>query len=184
MLLMQKSRRNLTLGETALIDLITSSVEVYKKETFGLLLGKKHKKHYMVYDVVNFLSAKRGYEFVHVSPLRINRVDYVLSNLTNLRVIGDFHSHPDSPDKLSGADKIDVKKSGLSLTTLVIVKKAKRRYHNWEIRDNSIVGFIGNRYHIKIMAFEYDKKLDKLFQIKIICPCLKKLNKLKVFYKK
>ena len=122
---MQEFRRNLTLAERVLIDIVTSSIEVYKKETYGLLLGQKHKKHYMVYDVINFQTAKRGYESVNVSTLRINRVNFVLANLTSLRAIGDFHTHPDFPSRLSNPDKIDVKKSGLGLTVLVIINQIR-----------------------------------------------------------
>ncbi len=176
---MQEFRRNLTIAEKALIGIITSSIEIYKKELYGFLLGEKHRKHYMIYDAINFLSARRSYQFVNIPSVRINRVSYVLFHLTNLRLIGDFHSHPEGPDRLSGLDKADIKKSSLTLSVLIVVNKTKRKVHGWEIKDKNIVGFIGNKYHIKIMAFEYDKKQDKLFHIKIVCPCLKKLNKLK-----
>jgi proteasome lid subunit RPN8/RPN11 len=181
---MQKLRRNLTLSERALIDIITSSIEVYKKETFGLLLGEKHKKHYMINDVLNFQTAKRGYEWVNVPTMRINRINYVLSHLTDLKVVGDFHSHPDGPARLSGLDKKDTKNSGLTLTVLVVINKIKRKIHGWMIKENDLVGTIGNKYHVKIIAYEYDKKQDKFHKIKIVCSCLKKMNKLKIQKKK
>jgi len=177
-------RRNLTLAERAFIDIVLSSIEIYKKECFGILLGEKHKKHYMVYDVINFLSAKRSYEFVNVPTVRVNRVNYTLSRLTNLRVIGDFHSHPDGPDKLSGLDKKDVKNSGLTLTLLVVVEKMRGKGNRWRIMDKNLIGDIGNKYHVKIMAFEYDKRKDNVYQIKIVCPFLRKINKLKQLTKK
>ena len=175
---MEEFRRNLTITEKTLVEIIASSVEIYKKEAFGILLGEKHKKHYMAYDAISFLSAKRSYGFVNVPTIRANRVNYTLSYLTKFKIIGDFHSHPEGPDKLSGLDKSDIRNSGLGLSVLIIVTKAKKKSHNWKIEDNNIIGFIGNKYHIKIMAFEYDKKEDKLFHLKIVCPSLKKLNKL------
>lgn len=180
---MQEFRRNLTITEKTLIEIITSSVEIYKKEAFGILLGEKHKKHYMAYDAISFLSAKRSYESIKVPTIRVNRVNYTLSHLTKFRVIGDFHSHPEGPDKLSGLDKKDIRNSGLGLSILIVVTKIKKKVHNWKIEDNNIVGFIGNKYHIKIMAFEYNKKEDKLTHIKIVCPSLKKLNKLQAIKK-
>ncbi|MBI2675321.1 MAG: Mov34/MPN/PAD-1 family protein [Candidatus Aenigmarchaeota archaeon] len=170
-------RRNLTLSERALIDIATACTEVYKKEAIGLLIGVKHKKHYMVRDAINFQSAIRGYEYVNVPSIRINRVNYVLSRLTDLRVVGDFHSHPDFPSRLSPTDKKDVKKGGLALTILVVLNRIKRKAHGWKAKDKGIVGDIGNRYHMKIMAFEYDRKLEKFNKIKIVCPSLRKINR-------
>tara|TARA_Y100000310_G_scaffold345665_1_gene467970 strand:+ start:26387 stop:26929 length:543 start_codon:yes stop_codon:yes gene_type:complete len=179
-----KKLRNVTISERAFVDIIASCIEVYKKETYGFLIGEKHKKHYMIYDAISFQSAKRGYESVNVSTFRINRMNYVFSHLTNLKLVGDFHSHPDFPDKLSETDKKDTKNSGLTLTLLIIPKQTKKKRHPWKIEDNNLLGFVGNKYYVKIMAFEYDRKKNKLFQIKIVCPSLKKLNKLKTFKKK
>ncbi|MBI4173810.1 MAG: Mov34/MPN/PAD-1 family protein [Candidatus Aenigmarchaeota archaeon] len=172
------SRRNLTISEQALVQMVTSSIEVYKKEAIGLILGQKHKKHYLAKDAINFQSAKRGYVSVDVPQARINRLNYVLGRLTDSRVIGDFHSHPDFPETLSSTDKEDLKVSGLTLTVLTVVRKAGRKGHDWHIKDKALSGFVGNRYHVKLLAFEYDKKAGKFFRIKIVCPHLKKLNRL------
>ena len=50
--------------------------------------------------------------------------------------------------------------------------------------DKNLIGDIGNKYHVKIMAFEYDKRKDNVYQIKIVCPFLRKINKLKQLTKK
>ena len=169
--------RNLTLSEDAFISLVTSCVEVYKKESFGLLLGIMHRKHYMVIDTINYQSAKRGYVEVSVTPNKVKRMNYVLKRVTDLRVIGDFHSHPDGPEYLSDTDYDEIAKSGTPLSVLVVVKKT-RKHGKWEVhKDLSVSGTIGNRFFVKILAFEFDGR--EIYPIKIVCPYVKELNKMK-----
>ena len=52
--------RNATITEPALLHLIVSSIETYKKETFGLLLGEVHKKHYLIKEAIPVQTAKRA----------------------------------------------------------------------------------------------------------------------------
>lgn len=168
--------RNLTLSEDAFISLVTSCVEVYKKESFGILLGIMHRKHYMVIDTINYQSAKRGYVEVSVTPNKVKRMNYVLKRVTDLRVIGDFHSHPDGPEYLSETDYDEIAKSGTPLSVLVVVKKS-RKHRKWEVhKDLSVSGNIGSRFFVKILAFEFDGR--EIYPIKIICPYIKELNKL------
>ena len=169
--------RNLTLSEDAFISLVTSCVEVYKKESFGILLGIMHRKHYMVIDTINYQSAKRGYVEVSVTANKVKRMNYVLKRVTDLRVIGDFHSHPDGPEYLSETDYDEIAKSGTPLSVLVVVKKT-RKHGKWEIhKDLSVSGNIGSKFFVKIMAFEFDGR--EIYPIKIICPYIKELNKMK-----
>ena len=169
--------RNLTLSEDAFISLVTSCVEVYKKESFGLLLGIMHRKHYMVIDTINYQSAKRGYVEVSVTANKVKRMNYVLKRVTDLRVIGDFHSHPDGPEYLSETDYDEIAKSGTPLSVLVVVKKT-RKHGKWEVhKDLSVSGTIGNRFFVKILAFEFDGR--EIYPIKIVCPYVKELNKMK-----
>ena len=115
-----KAKRNATIAEQAFIGMVTNAIEVYKKETFGLLIGKKHKKHYHITDTIAFQTAKRDYEWVNIKGHRIKRINHALSHLTENQVIGDFHSHPEGPHKLSGADKEDLLEHMPTLTCFPI----------------------------------------------------------------
>lgn len=171
-------KRNLTLGERAFISMVTSCVEVYKKESFGVLLGKMHKKHYMVIDTINYQSAKRGYVEVTVSDAKVKRMNYVLGCIADFRVIGDFHSHPDGPDHLSETDYEELAEGGTPLTVLVVVKKSSK-IKDWVVnKDMSISGSVGKRFFVKLMAYEFDGR--EIYPIKIVCPYIKKLNKEKM----
>ena len=177
-------QRNVTITEQAFVGMVASSLEVYKKESFGLLIGEVHKKHYLVLNTYTYQAAQRDYESVSITPQKKNRIDTSLRFFTPSKIIGDFHSHPDGPGFLSACDKIDTLSGKTELTILVSVYKARSR-HKWKTnKDLSVSGSIGNTYFIKIFAFEADKKGKKVNPIKIVCPYLKKINKLKLFEKR
>ena len=177
-------RRNATLSRQAFIDMVTNAVEVYKKESFGILLGVRHKKHYFVSDVIAYQTATNDYETVDVTSFRVNRINFALSHLTNQQVIGDYHSHPQGPDKLSATDVADLFKGTPSLTCLVSIYKS-RRCEPWKRNpDHSISGGIGGKFFVRISAFEVEHKKNQLRRLKIVCPYMKRINKLKLYKKK
>jgi proteasome lid subunit RPN8/RPN11 len=177
-------QRNATIKEQAFVGMIASALEVYKKESFGLLIGEIHKKHYLIVDTYTYQAAQRKYESVGITPQKKNRINNSLRFFSSSRVIGDFHSHPEGPDFLSGCDKTDTLSGNTELTILVSVYKTKTR-HKWRFnKDLSISGSVGNTYFIKIVAFEANKKEKRVNPIKIVCPYLTKINKLKLFEKR
>ena len=177
----EKPKRNATIAQQAFIGMITNAIEVYKKECFGLLLGKKHKKHYHVTDTIAFQTAKRDYEWVNIKANRINRMNFALSHLSDEQVIGDFHSHPEGPDKLSPTDKSDLFKHLTTLTCLVSIYKTKK-CEKWKFCDDkSVCGTIGSKYFVRIIAYEIDQKKKELSRIKVVCPYIRKINKLRLY---
>ena len=96
---------NATISKHAFLTMLTSCIEVYKKEAMGIILGETHRKHYKVTDALTYTSAERGYMGVKVSAKKIHDIDYVINHVTRSNVLGFFHSHPDYPDHLSGLDK-------------------------------------------------------------------------------
>ena len=131
----------------------------------------------MVIDTINYQSAKRGYVEVSVTPNKVKRMNYVLKRVTDLRVIGDFHSHPDGPEYLSDTDYDEIARSGTPLSVLVVVKKT-RKHRRWKVhKDLSVSGNIGSKFFVKIMAFEFDGR--EIYPIKIVCPYVKELNKMR-----
>ena len=173
--------RHVKLSQQAFIGMITSSIEVYKKECFGLIIGSKHKTYYYAYDALPYQSADRDYESVTLAANRCNKMNHALQYLTTHQVIGDYHSHPEGPDRLSSTDAIDIKEIGGELTMLISVRKTTK-FQKWQWNDDlSISGTIGKKYKIKIKAFEYAPKHKVIAPIKIVCPYVKKLNKLKLY---
>jgi len=174
-------KRNATISKNAFIGMIANAIEVYKKECFGILIGTKHKKHYHVTDTIAFQTAKRDYEWVNIKAHRINRINFALSHLSDEQVIGDFHSHPEGPEKLSGADIEDLLKHITTLTCLVSIYKTKKCEKWVYCDDKSVCGSIGSKFFVRIIAYEIDHKKKSIDRIKIVCPYIKIINKLKLY---
>ncbi|HLC19397.1 MAG TPA: Mov34/MPN/PAD-1 family protein [Candidatus Nanoarchaeia archaeon] len=164
----------------AFIDLVISALEVYKKEAFGLLIGRTEGSQYFISDIIPYQSAQRSYEWVNMSSQRINRINFALGHLTNHEVIGDYHSHPQGPDKLSATDVSDLFKGARRLTCLLSVYK-KKSCEPWRHEDYSIMGSIGGRYFVRLMAYEVDRKRGIIHRINVVCPYMKRVNKAKLF---
>ena len=173
-------KRSAFLSRQAFIDLVVSALEVYKKESFGLLIGRVGGSRYFVSDIIPYQSAQRSYEWVNMSSQRINRINFALGHLTKHEVIGDYHSHPQGPDKLSATDVSDLFKGVRGLTCLVSVYKKKSR-EPWRHSDYSIMGSIGGRFFVRLMAYEVDRKGHIIHRINVVCPYMKRVNKAKLY---
>src|SRR3990172_19023 len=90
---MRKKDIEVFLSENVFMGLILSSVEVYKKECFGLLLGYRTPQKYIVEHAVPYQSAKRGHKWIELRSDKWKVIQEVLENFPKLDMIGDFHSH-------------------------------------------------------------------------------------------
>ncbi|MFC2143139.1 Mov34/MPN/PAD-1 family protein [Candidatus Aenigmatarchaeota archaeon] len=172
-----------TIRLPALINMVVSSIEVYKKEAFGFLLGRRQRGNYIVDHAVIFQSAKRDYEYIALDSHRQNRINKTLRFLVNQKYVGEFHSHADFPEKLSKTDIREMKKIGEGIVSLLVVVKKSRQFYKWiyNARERSISGTVGD-YFVKVMAFEYyGEKIEKL---PIACPHIKQINKIRKIYEK
>lgn len=168
----------LVLRNQAFVNILASSLEVYKKEAYGVLLGRRRGRDYVVRYVFSYQSAKRHYDWVVMDPRRQNRIDQILKCLMDYRYIGDFHSHIDWPAHLSDADKKEMRELGIPVSILLLVKDASRRAR-WRFlqSDFSLTGTVGDRYFIKIYAYEYDRHSGKIRKLRIHCPFVHRLNR-------
>ena len=165
--------------DPALISMIVSSIEVFKKETFGILIGKKSGKNYIIKQAVNVQNAKRDYYYVLVEKRQENRIVNTLRHLTDNRWTGDFHSHSNGWEKLGPGDVKDIRDQGSGkVFVLVIVKKTNRDY-KWiyNARDRSISGSIGKKFFVKLVAYHLNDRTDKIEKLVIKAPLTKTFNR-------
>lgn len=170
-----------------LLSMIVSSVEVYKKETFGILLGKKRGKDFFVNYAVNFQSASRHYDYVSIDALRENRIANTVRYVTNEKYIGDFHSHSGNFEKPSKHDLKDMVSQGSGRVFILVVVKNAKRPHKWlyNSREKSISGSLGKKFFVKLFAFHVRKKDSKVEKLSIKASShLKKFNSLARHYGK
>ncbi|HEX3034625.1 MAG TPA: Mov34/MPN/PAD-1 family protein [Thermodesulfobacteriota bacterium] len=166
------------LSESAFMGLILSSIEVYKRECLGLLLGYKLEDRFIVEYSITYQSAKRMRNGVSSNHLRHTRIEKVLSRFDRLELLGDFHSHPQyglykGIPQPSPLDINDMKEGKLYM--IVAINDNERLVHWGENRDGTISGTLDN-FHFKISAYHFDGKRIRRSQIK--CPfCLAFENK-------
>ncbi len=82
------------LSQTAFLSVVLSSVEAYKKECYGLLLGHRTDTQWLVEYAVPYQTASRGHKMVRPHGGRDRRVRSCLMALSSYEVLGTFHSHP------------------------------------------------------------------------------------------
>lgn len=177
----KRGRRKVIIQKQAFIGIISSVIEVYKKEAYGELIGTVDNNHYIVKNTYTYQTAKRTYVSVSVKTHRENRLNRTLSFFTTSKVIGSFHSHPEGPHYLSKWDAKQIKGTKPEIDVLISIYKTKR-LRQWKTnKDLSISGTIGCQFLLKISAFERDKKTKKMVPLKIECPYMERVNKLKLY---
>lgn len=160
------------------MGIITSCIEVYKKEAYGLLLGIRSNGSYILRNSINYQSAERDYNKIVIEKHRENRINGSIGFLSNQKIIGDFHSHADSYERLSRTDKKDLIESKSNLASLLIIIRKTNKKTKWTNNGGrAISGSIGRNFFVKILAYKYDLKKKKIVKLNIKCPYIKKLNK-------
>lgn len=161
------------ISETAFHSMILSSVEVYKKECLGILLGYRNPKKTIVEYAVPYQSAERLPRSVRISSGRHTRIENFLNMMPKLDIIGDFHSHTmwgKSRARMgpSGDDIDDMVEGNIYI---ILAINDKTRAHKWTISPRGILsGTIGD-YSIRMGGFYIENNDDKrIVRGSIVCP--------------
>ena len=144
----------------SLLTIVSSSVEVFRKETIGYLVGFKGERKYMVEYAIPFQTAESSATHATINEDRVARVNEILSLLSEgLEYIGDFHSHTvygNSPGTVipSDADLLSTVPGELNLICAVNFKKRAVDWH--ETRRGILAGTVG-KYRIEIGGYYIDE---------------------------
>lgn len=156
--------------ERAFLAMILSVVEVYKRETLGLLLGYRGNNKFFVEYAIPFQTAEKGFSWAEPKAKAFARMTNIIKNMA-IDVIGDYHSHTEYGGERakaipSGEDIADMHSGNVHVIVAVNPKLKRERWRPNE--DGTISGTISD-YHIRISAAtpieEYKYK-----RVKIICP--------------
>ncbi|MBN2621523.1 Mov34/MPN/PAD-1 family protein [candidate division WOR-3 bacterium] len=140
----------------AFLVMVSSSVEVYHKETMGYLLGIKGENKFSVRYAIPFQTVERGLTHATIDMDRVGRINEILRELSaGLELIGDFHSHTqfgDSPATVipSNADLMSSMPGKLNIICAVNQKRRKSKWQ--ESARKNIIGSVGD-YHIEIGGY-------------------------------
>lgn len=151
--------------------LLISTIEVYKKECFGILLGYRDSSNiYIIEHALSYQTAYRKHTSVEKNGRASRRIQKFLANLPHLSMIGDFHSHTGWGDLkgvgiLSVQDMDDMVPEQLSL---IIVANDKRRASPWQYNGDGTLSGTVDDYHFRIGAYYLDSARSK--RANIYCP--------------
>lgn len=156
--------------ERAFLAMVLSSVEVYRHETLGLLLGYEGIDRFVIEYGIPYQTAVKGYSWVAPKPRTSERMEKILERMP-INVMGDFHSHTqwgDSKAKAtpSGEDIADMEPGRVYIIVAVNDKEKDEPWHHTD--ERTIRGTL-SEYVIEvgahILAGKYKSEV-----IKIVCP--------------
>lgn len=164
----------LHLSEAAFLSILLSSIEAYKKETYGLILGYTTDTQWRVEYAVAYQTAERGHKQVVPHGGRDRRVRTCLAALTNYEQLGTFHSHPAwgncralARPSLLDANSLD--EGELDLIVAVNDAHRRRRFHYVE-EGRALEGTVCD-FSIKIAGFYKPPLGDtRVRRVPIRCP--------------
>lgn len=145
------------LNENVFMGMVLSTVEVYKKECFGLLLGYRTPEKYVVEHAIPYQSVKRGHNFAELRSDKWRVIQEVLRHFPRLDVLGDYHSHTMYGGVRAevALSRDDIEYMDPNELQLVIAINENRRSKEWTVNSDRTVSGSLDRYHFKIAAYYY-----------------------------
>lgn len=169
--------RRIEIRKKALVPLVLATVEVFKKETSGIVLGKTEDKRVVIKTSIPCQESERSFGYFNFHEGRLDRMQQVIEEFyprTGYELLGYFHSHPEYGSikykpKPSGDDRKWILEEPEGLFFVFIAIRMTQRRRKWCLRKNRMIlsGTIGNyRFDISV----YFRKGKRIRRIKIIFP--------------
>ncbi len=161
---------DLYLSENAFVGLLVSTIEVYRKECFGVLLGQSTSDRILVDFVAPYQTANRKFREVHVDLMRSQRVEEAVRSTSRWECVGDYHSHPmygtvRATTTLSKVDKSFFKEGHVAIVVAINDSVRQQRWNY--VQGGGMSGSI-NGYNIRIAG--YHKANGTIERAPIHCP--------------
>ena len=158
------------------LTIVSSSVEVFRKETIGYLVGVKGENKFMVEYAIPYQTAEKGYVHATVDMDRVGRINEILSKVSQgqgLEFVGDFHSHTafgKSPATVvpSNTDLMSTIPGELNIICAVNMKKRAVRWY--ESKRGILTGTIGE-YRIEIGGYYVEEATVGRQYERVIIKC-------------
>lgn len=159
------------LSDRAFMSMLLSSVEVYKLECHGALLGFKTHGRIVVEYAIPFQAAERKFAEVTPNWRKEVKVMELLPRLVHLQRLGYYHSHPQFGDKkgIPKLSKADVEYMQKGDTEIVVAINNSKKSVTWSEIKTGLSGTLG-KYHIVIAGFYKREKDERIMHYRIVCP--------------
>ena len=173
----KQNRIEAYLGLPAFLTIVSSSVEVFRRETIGYLIGFKSERKFMVEYAIPYQTAESGYVHATIDMERVNRINDILSKVSQgqgLEFVGDFHSHTvfgKSPATVVPSDTDLMSTIPGELNIICAVNMKKRAVRWYESNEGILAGTIGE-YRIEIGGYYVEKAgIGRQYErVDIKCP--------------
>ncbi len=163
--------KDLYISTDAFWSLALATIEVFRKECFGFLVGYETSDGWIVQRAVPHQTAKRSHLWVEPQALPRRRIEKALHSLAlGEKIVGWFHSHPESSGRPAQAtpSEEDVAFSEEHDVILVLAIRSQRKNVGWsQNHDGSISGSIGD-YHVILGAFA-KKRGGEVDRLRVHC---------------
>ncbi len=166
----KEKRVKVFLKERAFLSIVLSVVEVYKKETMGILLGFGGGDEYIIEYAIPYQTAEKGFTWVEPRERMSERMLKIVESLP-IDLIGDYHSHTELGDSKAKAHPsgVDIDSMEEGKIYLIVAINDKEKEEDWKMNtDGSISGTVTD-FHIQIAGF-YMVSDYKYRRAEIICP--------------
>ncbi len=157
----------------AFLSMVIAAVEVFRKETLGILLGYKSENSFVVENAIAYQTSDRYASLVHRNDNAHKRIASFLKNVNSpSKIIGDFHSHTQFGKNKGGfipsREDIDEMKNGGVYFIIEINRKTKTQMWDYN-RSGTMSGTVGD-YFIKLAAWYRNDENEKPRLGSISCP--------------
>lgn len=153
--------------------MVIAAVEVFRKETLGILLGYKSENAFVIENAIAYQTSDRYASLVHRNDNAHRRIASFLKNVNSpSKIIGDFHSHTQFGNNKGGfipsKEDIEEMKNGGVYCIIEINRKNKTQIWDYN-RDGTMSGTVGD-YFIKIAAWYRNERNLRPQLGTISCP--------------
>jgi proteasome lid subunit RPN8/RPN11 len=152
---------------------LISAIEVYKKETYGLLIGYRNQNMFIIEHAVQHQTASRTHLSVRKNTRAEKRMEGFLKNMPHLSLIGDFHSHTGWGELkgVSSPSRTDVGDMKPNAIYIILEVNDKKRSQAWGYTtDGSLAGTVDD-YHFRIDAYYLSgPQQNRVKRANIFCP--------------
>jgi proteasome lid subunit RPN8/RPN11 len=163
------------ISQNAFWGLLISAVEVYKRECFGLLIGYRDRRGpeemFIVEHAVPFQSAGRRHKGVVANPRAHKRIERFLTNIPQLSVVGDFHSHTMWGYSRAASHPSATDVSGMLPDNVYVIVSVNDRLREvpWSYNDDHSLSGTTDDHHFRLTAYTMNASREAR-RAAILCP--------------
>lgn len=162
------------ISANAFWGLLISAIEVYKKETYGQLIGYRDQNNiFIIEHAVPHQTASRTHLSVQKNTRAEKRMESFLKNMPYLSVIGDFHSHTGWGELkgVSHPSRTDISDMKPNAIYVILEVNDKKRTQAWGYTADSSLAGTADDYHFRITAYYLSGTRQNLVKrANIFCP--------------